>query len=138
MVIPSNDYFIGNDDPQAHQLFDASGNLNLSSITLKASDIWESGSELFNPLNAAFLQIGMNALRDADDGVVTRDFEELSGFDGLATATGYTFRSALTANTDVFRITFGVSEVPVPAALPLMGSALAAFGIAKRRKSRVA
>jgi hypothetical protein len=56
----------------------------------------------------------------------------------LATATGYTFRSALTANTDVFRITFGVSEVPVPAALPLMGSALAAFGIAKRRKSRVA
>jgi Spondin_N len=138
MVVPSNDYFIGNDDPQAHRLFDANGNLNLTSINLKASDIWESGSELFNPLNAAFLQIGMNALREADDDVVTRDFEELSGFDGLVTATGYTFKSALTANTDVFRITFGVSEVPVPAALPLMGSALAVFGLAKRRKSKIA
>ena len=134
MVIPSNDYFIGNDDPMQYRLFDASGNLNLSSISLKASDIWESGSELFNPLNAAFLQIGTNALRDPENGVVTRDFAELSEFDGLVTATGYTFKSALTANTDIYKITFGVSAVPVPAALPLMASALGVFGLAKRRR----
>jgi hypothetical protein len=134
MVIPSNDYFIGNDSPTQYRLFDANGNLNLSSISINANDIWETGSELTNPLNAAFLQIGTNALRDPENGVVTRDFADLARFDGLTTATGYIFKSALTANTDVYKISFGVSAVPVPAALPLMGSALGLFGIAKRRR----
>ena len=36
---------------------------------------------------------------------------------------------------DNVNVSTGVSEVPVPAALPLMASALGIFGLSRRRKS---
>jgi hypothetical protein len=61
MVVPSNDFFIGNDSPTAYRLFDAAGNLRSASITIKASEIWDAGSEVFDPDAAAF--VGNNDLR---------------------------------------------------------------------------
>ena len=55
MVVPSNDFFIGNDSPTAYRLFDAAGKLTTASITLKATDIWDAGSEVFDPASAAFV-----------------------------------------------------------------------------------
>ena len=78
MVIPSNDFFIGNDNPQAFRLFDAAGHLLISSIGQTAGDIWNAGSEAFDPLNAAFLVGGTNALRTAENGVVGFNFSELA------------------------------------------------------------
>ncbi|MCA9311340.1 MAG: spondin domain-containing protein, partial [Phycisphaerales bacterium] len=46
MVVPSNDYFIGNDSPTEFQLLDASGNLLINSITQFGRDIWDAGSEV--------------------------------------------------------------------------------------------
>jgi len=124
MVIPSNDYFIGNDSPTRFRLFDDSGNLLISSISQRASDIWDAGSELFDPLQAAFLQVGNNDLRTPQNGVVRFDFLELSQFNGLTTAAGYAFDSQLTANSDVYRISFQAQAVPEPSSW-----ALAALGI---------
>jgi len=118
MVVPSNDYFVGNDSPTQYSVFDAGGQLALTSITLKGSDLWNAGSEATDPLQAAFLQVGMNDLRTPENGVIGADFADLSTFNGLTTAAGYAFNSQLAANLDVYRISFEV--VPEPASTAAM------------------
>ncbi|MAT69272.1 MAG: PEP-CTERM sorting domain-containing protein [Planctomycetaceae bacterium] len=132
MVVPSNDFFVGNDSPTQYQVFDGGGNLILSSITLTASDIWDAGSETEDPNNAAFLVVGVNANRVNENGTVERNFSELSTFNGLETAEGYTFDSSLlSADTGVLRISFAV--VPEPATWALAASALGVVGWLRRR-----
>lgn len=132
MVVPSNDFFIGNDSPTAYQLFDASGNLQISEITIGAADIWDAGTEIFDPATAAF--VGDAMMRADQNSVVAREFGEFAAYDGLMTAAGYTFASQLTATSDVYRVSFTATPVPVPAALPLMMSALAGLGVVARRR----
>lgn len=136
MVIPSNDFFLGNDSPTRFRLFDADGNLLITAIDQQANDIWDAGSEAFNPLNAAFLVGGDNDLRDPQNGVVGFDFAELAGFNGLETRGGYVFDSQLAADTEVYRITFTAQAVPEPTGLVLAG--VGAAGLAVRRLRRPA
>ena len=132
MVVPSNDFFIGNDSPTAFRIFDAAGNLALTSITQAARDIWDAGSEVFDPAAAAF--VGNNDLRTPQGSVVAFNFAELAAFNGLATGAGYTFASALAANTEVYRISFSAAPVPEPGALALMLAGLAGIGAVVRRR----
>jgi hypothetical protein len=122
MVIPSNDHFIGNDNPQAYRIFDAAGNLLLSQISQLASQIWDAGSETTDPGAAAF--VGNNGLRTAQNGVVSFNFSELSAYNGLATGAGYVFNNNLLAGTEIFRIGFEVLAVPEPSGLVLTALAL--------------
>jgi hypothetical protein len=121
MVIPSTDYFIGNDSPTAHRLFNADGTLAITTINQTASDIWNAGSETENPLNGAFVQGGTNANRVNENGVVEFDFDLASDFNGVTTGAGYVFDSQLVATTPVYRISFSV--VPEPSSLAVLGSA---------------
>ena len=130
MVVPSNDFFIGNDSPTGFRLFDAAGNLLLAAIDQKARDIWDAGSELFDPAAAAF--VGNNDLRTPQNGVVSFNFSELAGFDGRTTGAGYVFTSGLAADSDVYRISFAV--VPEPATSALMAGGLFAVGWLSRRR----
>jgi PEP-CTERM motif len=132
MAVPSNDFFIGNDDPMAYKLFDALGYSVLSSIEIQAWELWDAGSELFDPAAAAF--VGNNDLRTAQNGVVSRNFEELTGFNGLTTDAGYVFNSQLSADTDIYRIDFSVQPVPEPETYALMLGGLLAVGFAARRR----
>lgn len=132
MVLPSNDFFIGNDSPTAYQLFDASGNLQLASITVRARDIWDAGTEVFDPAATAF--IGDAALHVDQNSVVARNFAELAALDGLMTGAGYAFHSGLTADSDVYRISFAVAAVPEPATTALMLAGLAGVGFVARRR----
>ena len=132
MVVPSNDFFIGNDSATQYRLFDANGNLQLASITQTTDDVWDAGSELFDPAAAAF--VGNNGLRTPQNGVVSFNFAELAGFDGLLTGAGYTFVSGLSAGQDIYRISFEV--VPAPATLALAGLAIAGLAVTSRRRPR--
>ena len=134
MVVTSNDFFIGNDSPTEYQLFDRAGNLQLSSISLKANQIWDAGSEVYDPAAVAFLAIGNNNLRTPQNSVVGCNFAELSGFNGLTTAPGYIFNSELTANSDIYRISFEVSAVPEPETYAMMMAGLGLVGWIKRRR----
>lgn len=132
MVVPSNDFFIGNDSPTRYRVFDDAGNLLIGSIGQKARQIWDAGSEVFDPAAAAF--VGNNDLRAPQNSVVAFNFAELAAFNGLSTAAGYTFNSGLTAETDIYRISFEVSAVPEPVTYTLMAAGLVAVGWLSRRR----
>jgi PEP-CTERM motif len=132
MAVPSNDFFIGNDNPMEYKLFDAMGHSLLSSIDVQAWEIWDAGSELFDPLAAAF--VGNNSLRTPQNGLVSNNFSEFTGFNGLTTGAGYVFNSQLKADTDVYRIDFSVQPVPEPETYALMLGGLLAVGFAARRR----
>ena len=135
MVVPSNDFFIGNDDPMAYQLFDAAGNLQITSIVQRARDMWDAGDEVFDPAAAAF--VGDNDLRTAQNSVVALNFAELAGFNGLTTGAGYVFHSGLAATDEIYRISFSVAAVPEPESYALMLGGLVALAFVARRRGRM-
>jgi PEP-CTERM motif len=134
MVVPSNDHFLGNANPLAFEVFDAGGNLVLSSFTEDASRIWDAGSETENPANAAFLVGGVNDQRVNENLPVTFNFADLSAFNSLMTAAGYTFDSSLlSANTPVMRVSFAV--VPEPSSVALFALGGVALAALRRRRT---
>jgi hypothetical protein len=134
MVVPSNDFFIGNDYAKAYQVVDQMGHLQISSFNIKASDIWDAGSEVFDPATAAFVVGGSAPLRNPQHSVVARNFAELAAFDGMQTAAGYQFHSGLTANQDIYRVSFQVAAVPEPETYALMGAGLMTLAMLGRRR----
>jgi hypothetical protein len=132
MVVPSNDYFIGNDSPTEYEVFDSSGNLLLGQITQTADEIWDNGSETEDPANAAFVVGGVNSQRVPENGVVHFDFSELEAtFNGLTTGGGYVLNSQLSAGQAIYRITIEV--VPAPGAVASFGVLGLAAGLRRRR-----
>jgi hypothetical protein len=134
MAVPSNDFFVGNDDPMEYALFDAAGMLQTATIHVRAGEIWDAGSEAFDPAAAAFVVGGNNDLRTPQNSVVAFDFAELAAFNGLTTAAGYTLNSTLRADDEVLRISFAVQAIPEPGTYALALLGLAAVGIATRRR----
>ncbi|MCP5524993.1 MAG: spondin domain-containing protein [Verrucomicrobiales bacterium] len=57
MVVPSNDAFMGNDDPMRHPVFDAEGHFVGGSFTVMGGQVWDAGTEVNDelPMNTAFL-----------------------------------------------------------------------------------
>ena len=133
MAVPSNDFFIGNDSPTEYKLFNNGGSqLQIGSITVKAHEIWDAGSEVYDPSAAAF--VGNNGLRSPQNSVVAFNFAEFFGYNGLSTGAGYTFDSQLTAQSDIYRISFTAAPVPEPETYALMMAGLLAVGVMVRRR----
>jgi hypothetical protein len=136
MVIPSNDLFLGNDSPTAFQLFDASGNLLITQIDQTAAQIWDANSEVAIPLNGAFIVGSNNAARVAENGLVAFDRSELTAFNGLTTAAGYTFSdAALTNSTPIYRIAFSATPAPEPGSLLFLAAGAGVLAIKRRRRA---
>ncbi|GJL55395.1 MAG: hypothetical protein NPIRA02_25270 [Nitrospirales bacterium] len=70
MVIPSNDAFIANGNPFAHELFDESGNFVGVDFLVLGSQVLDGGTEVNTEMEAAFLnQLAANT-GDVEGGVV--------------------------------------------------------------------
>jgi hypothetical protein len=135
MVIPSNDLFLGNDNPAAFQLFNPDGTLAITTITQTAGQIWDANSEVADPANAAFVVGGNNSLRTPENGLIAFDRSELAVFNGVNTAGGYVFsETALTNSTPIYQITFSSAPAaPEPSTLLLMATTFCFVGLKKRR-----
>ncbi len=79
MLIPSNDAFVANENPLAHQLFDADGKFTGPvNIHLIGANVLDAGTEVNTETNAAFLNQNAANTGDDENGVI--DFHP--GFNG--------------------------------------------------------
>ncbi len=115
-------------------LFGSQGELLLSSIVQTTNQIWDAGSELFDPAAAAF--VGNNDLRSPQNSVVAFNFAELAGFNGLTTGAGYIFDSQLAAGQGVYRIDFTSVAVSEPSGVALLAAAALPVVLIVRRRGR--
>ncbi|MEM7627306.1 MAG: spondin domain-containing protein [Planctomycetota bacterium] len=124
MVIPSNDTFIGNDNPFAYQVFNAAGELNdpsgVFTIQVFGDELYDAGTEVNDTLGAAFAAAG--GVSSDENGVVTLG-PDLSNFTGAQTAAGTTINDLIGSNELLATITISIVPEPASAGL-LMGSGL--------------
>jgi hypothetical protein len=135
MVVPSNDYFLGNDNPLGFKLFDAGGNLLINEIVITAGHVWNAGSEAFSIPNAAFIAGSDPTQRTDENGVIGLDFTAFALFNGLTTVPGYAFDSQLAADTPIYRIRVSAGAVPEPASWAMMIIGLGLVGGQMRRRA---
>ncbi len=130
MVIPSNDAFIGNENPMAYEVFDSAGNFNGDlTIDLFGADIWDAGTEVNNTVGAAFSTLG--GVGTTEGGTI-QVHPGLTNFEGTGTPVGNIgIGTAPSLTTPLARIT--ITRVPEPTTA-LMGTvALMGLGLARRK-----
>ncbi|MEL6814946.1 MAG: spondin domain-containing protein [Cyanobacteria bacterium J06598_3] len=73
MVIPSNDFFIANGNPLAHQIFDDAGNFVGADFVVTGAEVLDGGSEVNDesPTNTAFFGQAAPDTGITENGVVT-------------------------------------------------------------------
>ncbi|MEM7755971.1 MAG: spondin domain-containing protein [Planctomycetota bacterium] len=134
MVVPSNDLFIGNGNPFAHEVFDAAGNFTGPvEILIFGSDVNDNGTEINDAFaGAAFSANGGDGI---DESVVVTNFFDLDGADAYlatfvntSTVDGGLITQAFGADNLIGRITI----VPTPGAFAAFGLA----GVAAVRRRR--
>lgn len=122
MLIPSNDAFFGNGDPQAYEIFDAAGNFGGPvTIDIFGGNVYDSGTEVNNGSGAAGFSLGFDGMgsgpsTDDPTSFVMLHPDRLENLIGIQTAAGTTIGSNgsgfLELNEPVARIT--VDVVPEP------------------------
>jgi len=132
MAVPSNDRFVGNDNPMEITLFDNNGQFVGGSFQDNADSIWDAGTEQDGATGAAFV-VGSDATSNPPENEVIRANFDFSGYSGLTTPAGYIFNNTPAANTPLLRID-AVSAVPLPAAAWLFGSALPLLGFLRKTR----
>ena len=137
MILPSNDQFIGNGDPTAHQIFDAAGNfLGTQTINVTGLNAYDSGTEVNNGLGSPFAQVGPGAA--TDEGGVVSQATGIDIYAGTLLPNGQTLSAGaigFAGNGDFSIATIEIAAVPVPAALPMLLAGLGLMGFAARRRS---
>ncbi len=119
MLLPSNDAFIGNDDPMAHSLFDAGGSFNDGfQIDLYGFNVWDAGTEENDTMDAPFSAIG--GPRTGTVGGVVAQHTGLDNFLGTGLGDGSVLKYAFNDKTPIGRITAKRVPDTAPAA-GLMG-----------------
>lgn len=141
MLLPSNDHFIGNDNPLAYQLFDDLGNFTGNrTINVTGTQIYDAGTEANGLTGAAFVQGVDIADSPTGEGTIQQGLplsDDLFAA-GVLLATGDTLNPALAdfiSNPGAFDLlTIEIEAVPLPASAPLLLGALGFLGWRARRK----
>ena len=146
MVVPSNDFFIGNSNPAALPLFDGSGNFTgTQTIQIYGSGAYDAGTEVDNINYGAAFIVGDNITDHiAANGTIqpifggSTDFSSyLSSIDGKATPYGYSISHVISSGDLI--ATIQVTAVPEPSSFVLLGvGVLLAVGVAAIRARRSA
>ncbi len=140
MVVPSNDMFFGNDDPQAVELFDAGGTfLGPTTINVFGGNVWDAGTEVNNANDGAAFLVGQDATLGTDENGTVGLFLDrpdaatyLASILGKTTPAGYDISELISAQGLI--ATIQIQEVPEPDALALAGVGAAALVLTGRRR----
>ena len=136
MVVPSNDLFIANGNPTAHQLFDAGGAfLGPITILIYGSDVNDNASEVNNAFGGA--AFSANGGAGVAEGGLIRDFftneptdsNYLAGFIGTNDGTGTQITNAFASGDLIARITI----TPTPGVAGVM--AIGGLAAIRRRRA---
>lgn len=137
MIVPTNDLFVANGNPFAHEIFDAAGNFNGPvTISIFGRDVNDAGTEVNDADNgAAFLDGIDGQLGTAEIGAVVTNYfdidttgDYLDTLIGRTTVDGGLVSSRFSAGDLIARITI----VPAPGTGTLAGLGLLA--VARRRR----
>jgi hypothetical protein len=134
MAVPSNDMFIGNDNPTARELFDAGGNFVGQNFTLTGANIWDAGTEVNGLVGSAFIA-GQSATAGTTEGGVIQPANLATAFSfyvGQTTGPGYVFSGGPAADTPIVAISFAV--VPEPSTFGLCGVGIVGMLAGGRRR----
>jgi len=134
MVIPSNDAFIGNANPAAYEIFDATGvYTGPLDLLVLGSEVWDAGTEVNDGMGAPFSTLGGSS---TDEIATIGQHAGLGVLLGTTTAAGTTIDPVagdFTLNGyQLARIT--VSRVPEPHLFAMLGLGLVAMRVAGRRR----
>ena len=135
MVIPSNDAFVGNMDPQSFHVFNADGSFaGPLTIELFGASIHDAGTETNSGLGAAFSTMGGDGMDE--NGVVLATHPGLDNFIDTMTAAGSTIGSAVGAGEPLARLQ--ITNVPEPGGLTaaLVGIITGMLMLRRRRSAR--
>ncbi|MEO1238431.1 MAG: spondin domain-containing protein [Pseudomonadota bacterium] len=139
MVIPSNDAFIGNDDPFAYRIFDAAGEFaGPVSISIFGGNIWDAGTEVnFDNGSGAGAAFAVNG-GPPGSGTPENGVIALAGnvdyLFGTQIPTGGTIGSVPGNLTLLGTIDVDLAPIPLPAGMPLLLAGLGGLAVLKRRK----
>ncbi|MCB1772035.1 MAG: spondin domain-containing protein [Gammaproteobacteria bacterium] len=138
MVIPSNDAFIGNDDPMAYRIFDATGVfVGPVDILVTGAEVWDAGTELNDGLGAAFSTLGGTS---TDEMMAIGVHGGLGALLGSTTAAGTVIDPVAGDFTQpgyaLARIT--INAVPAPPTLAMLALGAVLVSSARRRYRRAA
>lgn len=138
MILPSNDAFVGVDNPTAIALFDDNGVFTPQTIELTGAFAYDAGTEVNDPNDGAAFIVGNTTAEGTPEDEVIRQGVSLGDFTSLAIAGGLVLDPTIANNFIIPRdFVFGqltFSEVPLPPAALLMGAGLAGFAGLRRRK----
>lgn len=132
MVVPSNDFFMANSDPQAFHLFDSSGHfLGPLTIQVFGQNVWDAGTEVNNITFGAAFIAGDNATDHvAENGTVgmvfggSADYSSyLNSILGQTTAANYNISHVISSGDLI--ATIQINAVPEPSTAMLMGVGMA-------------
>ncbi|MGD9693372.1 MAG: spondin domain-containing protein [Phycisphaerales bacterium] len=129
MLVPSNDAFIGNANPLAHEAFDVNGNFNPFSFIVLGSQVWDAGTEMNDevPANTAFFGQSTPDTGVDENGVVHAHPGFIPG--------GAILSDPMFANADFTASGYQVLRVTV-VPTPGVGALLALGGLAGARRRR--
>lgn len=135
MLVPSNDFFLGNDNPMGYEIFDASGSfLGPVTIMIYSDDAWDAGTEVNDLANGPAFIVGQDAhLGATENGVITPLFSTpgvntyLAAIVGMQTPIG-----VLTDGLDSGELLATVTITPEPSSL--LGLVLLGAAAAWRRR----
>jgi hypothetical protein len=133
MLVPSNDFFIGNGNPLAFSIFDAAGNFVGANFVVMGSMVLDAGTEVNDeiPMNTAFFGQSTPNTGVTENGTVQLATGFIPGGPILSSAmfSGADFTAS---GFQVARIT--VEQVPEPSTFALAGAVVVGMLVIRRKR----